>query len=229
MTASTPGNYLVLCLLFLTSLLACTNGTPPESVTEENPSAPGFLADKSDPQAIQLADEVMKAMGGRQNWDQTRYLSWNFFGRRQLYWDRWTGNVRVESPGDSLTVLLNIHKKTGKVQKGGNAILQADSLANLVNVGYEIWVNDSYWLVMPFKLKDSGVSLRYVGKDTTQTGAASEVVELQFNEVGVTPENKYRVFIDPESKLVQQWSFYPRATDSTAQFVTPWDQYDHHG
>ena len=45
----------------------------------DNPPAPGFNTADSDPKAIALADEVMAAMGGRANWDATRYITWRFF------------------------------------------------------------------------------------------------------------------------------------------------------
>jgi hypothetical protein len=32
------------------------------------------------------------------------------------------------------------------------------------------WINDAYWLVMPWKLQDPGVTLSYVKTDTLQMG-----------------------------------------------------------
>ena len=37
-----------------------------------NSPAEGFDAANSDPAAIELADSIMIAMGGRENWDKTR-------------------------------------------------------------------------------------------------------------------------------------------------------------
>jgi hypothetical protein len=33
-----------------------------------------------------------------------------------------------------------------------------------------LWINDAYWLVMPWKLQDPGVTLSYVKTDTLQMG-----------------------------------------------------------
>ena len=63
---------------------------------EENPAAPGFNAEGSDQKAITIEDSVMETMGGRQAWDNTRYLTWRFFGRRRHVWDKYTGDIRVE-------------------------------------------------------------------------------------------------------------------------------------
>ncbi len=51
---------------------------------EDNAPAEGFNAADSDTKAIAIAiaDEVMSTMGGRKNWDDTRYITWRFFGFR---------------------------------------------------------------------------------------------------------------------------------------------------
>lgn len=76
-----------------------------------NPPAPGFHAEASDAKAIEIADEVMNAMGGRQGWDETRYIVWTFFGRRKLFWDKYSGDVRVET--EDITYLVNINENSG--------------------------------------------------------------------------------------------------------------------
>ena len=53
-----------------------------------NPPAEGFNLEASDSIAIALADSVMQASGGRKAWDDTHYVSWNFFGFRTLLWDQ---------------------------------------------------------------------------------------------------------------------------------------------
>ena len=63
---------------------------------EENPPAKGFNTAASDPKAISVADQAMTAMGGRKNWDATRYITWRFFGFRLHVWDKWTGDIRFE-------------------------------------------------------------------------------------------------------------------------------------
>jgi hypothetical protein len=116
----------------------------------------GFDEIGSDPAAIQLADSIMHAMGGRENWDKTRFISWNFFGRRDLIWNKQTGQVRIESAPDSTIYLVNVNTGEGKVKIKETIITEPDSLKKLLDKAKAIWINDSYWLVMPFKLKDSG-------------------------------------------------------------------------
>src|SRR5688500_2784326 len=149
-----------------------------------NPPAPGFDLAHSDPAAVELADSIMVAMGGRKNWDKTRFISWNFFGRRNLVWDKKEGHVRIESLPDSTIYLVNVNDLTGRVQVKGQELTEPDSLKKMLAKAKSIWINDSYWLLMPFKLKDTGVTLKYLGEDTTSSGLKCNVLELTFSNVG---------------------------------------------
>ena len=79
---------------------------------------------------LELADAVMDALGGREAWDATRFVRWNFFGSRVHHWDRYSGDVRIHRPagtdrqGDEypeMLILMNIKDGTGRVWVGGEA------------------------------------------------------------------------------------------------------------
>lgn len=220
-------NHFLVLLLLAVSTSFCT--TPEVPVEYGNPPAEGFNLTESDEKAMAIADEVMEAMGGRQAWDTTRYLQWNFFGRRTLLWDKQTGNVRIDVPGDTSIYLVNIYEDTGKVLLKGQDISASDSVQTYVESGKSMWINDAYWLVMPFKLKDSGVTLKYLGQDTMQGGISADVLELTFAEVGRTPDNKYKVYVDLEDRLVKQWDFFTKYEDPKPRFTTPWQDYQTFG
>lgn len=187
---------------------------------DENPPRPGFHASESDMRAIQIADETMRAMGGRKAWDETRYVSWVFMGRRKHYWDKWTGDIRIEA--DSIVVIMNVNAKEGRVWIHGQEVEDVGRRTELVQKGYGWWINDSYWVFMPYKLKDSGVSLRYRGQRVGQDGRLADVLELTFSGVGLTPENRYEVLVDQATHLVSEWTFFRAATDTAAVFTLPW-------
>ena len=201
----------------------------PEVTEIGNPAAPGFDLENSDVKALEIADQVMEAMGGRSNWDNTRVVAWNFLGIRSLIWDKWSGDVRIDVPEKELTILLNIHTLEGKVKQAGNEFNEPDSLIKYIERGKAIWINDSYWLVMPFKLKDSGVTLKYLGEENTETGAMTDVLELTFADVGNTPNNRYKICIDKQSHLVCQWEFFRHYEDDSSVFVRPWEEYTRYG
>jgi hypothetical protein len=220
-------------LLIAAVLFACqskdsSNGENHQFASDNNPPAEGFDLVNSHPVAVEIADQVMEAMGGRSSWDSTRYLSWNFFGRRTLIWDKLSGNVRINFP-DSTVYLVNINDGSGSVYKGGEEIINPDSLAKELDRAKRIWINDSYWLVMPFKLKDSGVTLKHLGTEQTADSTPSHVLELTFKEVGVTPQNRYLVYVDTATSLVNQWAYFSEAGQDTANFVLPWRNYQEYG
>jgi hypothetical protein len=216
------------CIVALLFLWACSTQPKVKSLSEQNPAMADFDSIGSDPAAIQLADSIMFAMGGRENWDKTRFISWTFFGRRDLVWDKNTGRVRITNNSDSTIYLVNVNTGEGRVKIKDTEITEPDSLKKLLTKATSMWINDSYWLVMPFKLKDSGVTIKYMGEDTLYTQRFNSLV-LTFKEVGVTPQNKYKLYVDIKDKLVRHWSYYSNAEQDTANFTRPWDNYQRYG
>ena len=194
-----------------------------------NPPAEGFNEASSDEAAIAIADQVMEAMGGRTSWDTTQFFSWNFFGARRLYWDKFTGDVRIDYLKSDLTAILNVNTMEGKVKKDGVEMTEADSLSKYLTEAKNAWINDGYWLFMPFKLKDSGVTLQLVGQDTVPGQGLADVLQLTFDQVGVTPQNKYLVYVDQDTHLVSQWAYFQNAEEEEPRFVMPWLDYAPHG
>ncbi len=217
-------------VLFIAVIVsACQTPAKEETASIGNPASEGFNFDGSDPAAIELADSIMMAMGGRANWDATRFISWNFFGRRDLVWDKATGRVRIESSNDSTIYLVNVQTGEGRVQIKGQELMEADSLAKMVERAKYMWINDSYWLVMPYKLKDTGVTLTYLGEEDNSKGELCNVLELTFNEVGVTPENKYQVYVGIHDNLVNEWHYFKSAELDSASAIWPFDNYKKYG
>ncbi len=183
----------------------------------------------SDGKALKIADEVMRAMGGQAAWDATHYISWNFFGSRTLLWDKWTGDVRIEWLKKPRTVIVNVVSGKGKVLLNGVEQSQSDTLTKYLQMGKEIWINDSYWLVMPFKLRDPGVTLHYLGEKATDDGKAADLLQMTFSKVGVTPDNKYQVWVDKKTRLVTQWAYFANFNDKKPQFQQSWTNYERYG
>ena len=205
-------------------LTACHQNQPGEEAS--NPAAEGFNLEGSDSLAVAIADRVMDAMGGRAKWDSVQTIKWTFFGRRDHIWDKLEKRSEINIPSDSTQIKINLETKEGQLIKAGVIESNPDSIQKYVEAGYRMWINDSYWLVMPFKLKDSGVTLKYVGQDTTLTGESANVLELTFSDVGVTPENKYHVYVDAYSSLVTQWDYFTNYNDTIPRFQSPWPSYE---
>jgi hypothetical protein len=195
------------------------------AVAEDNPSAEGFNSAGSDPRAIEIADAVMERMGGRHSWNSTECISWTIFGRSHV-WNRHTADYRMET--DTSVVIMNLNSGTGRSWERG-VPLDGEENEVAIQRAHSVWINDSYWLVMPYKLKDTGVTLYYRGEAATEDGRAAEVLELTFSDVGETPDNKYEVYVDRESGLVSQWAFYRNTGDPEPRFVLPWSDWTRYG
>jgi len=220
-------NQNIIAILVILLLASCSQmETKKDNNSETNKKSTEInVSTIADPKVRELVDATLLAMGGQQKYDDLQYVSWTFFGSRQLVWDKWNSRVRINSPKDTTIYLLDMKTMKGKISKNGEEVTDPEALSEGLQRAKSIWINDSYWLVMPFKLKDPGVNLKYVGTDTTKTGALAEVLELTFEGVGDTPENKYDIYIDKKDNLVKQWAFYPNKNLEEPARVWPWDNY----
>jgi len=206
---------LTLCIF----LIQCKQSKIEEQASE-------IVKGRADNKAAKIASDIMTAMGGEEKWNNLHYVSWTFFGSRQLVWDKIGGRVRIDSPRDTSIYLIDLYNNTGRYSKNGIEVTDQTELAEKIKRGTSIWINDSYWLVMPFKLRDEGVNLKYMREDTMSTGVRADVLELTFKEVGDTPDNKYEVYVDATDNLIKQWDFYGEASQKEPSRSWPWDNYE---
>lgn len=179
----------------------------------------------ADTKSIEIVDKMVEAMGGQQKWEDLKYVSWTFFGARHLIWDKENGRVRIDSPRDTSVYLVNLHELSGSVQKSGQVITVDSTETKLLEAAKNIWINDMYWLFMPWKLRDQGVTLSYIREDTISGGLPADILQLTFDEVGNTPDNKYEVYVDQADHLIKKWSFYKDADQEAPSKSWPWDNY----
>jgi hypothetical protein len=176
-----------------------------------------------------LKIKVVEAMGGQKNYDKTRFIHWTFFGNQTLTWDKHKSRVRIDFLKENSVYILDINDKTGKILKKGVEQTHPDSLSKFLEEAKRIWINHSYWLVMPWKLNDPGVNLKYMGDAKTADGNDAEYMEMTFKEVGVTPNNKYWIYFDKKSHLITQWSHFGNFSDEKPRFTMPWKDYKMYG
>jgi hypothetical protein len=193
-----------------------------------NPACQTFDVEHSDPNAIAVADEVMLALGGRTAWDETRCIEWTFAGRRKLLWDKWTGDFRLDDGKE--VVLMNIGTGQGRVFEDGREVTHdPDKVRHDLDAAYRVWVNDSYWMFAPYKLKDSGVTLTSAGERKLPDGRDADVLRLEFENVGVTPDNAYEMWVARDTHRVEQWSYFRHKADKKPAMTTPWAGWKQYG
>jgi hypothetical protein len=156
--------------------------------------------------ADSLAMRALEAAGGEMALRSIPYLRFNFGsaprGRRHL-WDRMTGDYRLEyNRGDtSVVVLFNTQTREGTAYRDGQPAADTEAL---VTRAYGAFINDSYWLMMPVKMLDPGVT-RILVPDSSSTEL--EVVKLSFDNVGLTPGDTYYVYVDRVTGMVKRWHY----------------------
>ncbi|MFT5143464.1 MAG: hypothetical protein ACI80V_002708 [Rhodothermales bacterium] len=204
--------YPALCLFLL--LVGCAPSEPDVAPVE---STLPELTSRAD----SLAMRALEASGGEMALRSIPYLAFNFGsaprGRRHL-WDRMSGDYRLEySRGDTaVVVLFNTQTREGAAYRDG--ALAADSEA-LVTRAYGAFINDSYWLMMPVKMLDPGVTRALVPDSSS---AEFEVVKLSFDNVGLTPGDTYYVYVDRETGMVRRWHY---VLQSGSQNRCDWAEY----
>jgi hypothetical protein len=203
--------------------------------------APRAVPDRSgsDPRAVAIADRVIESLGGRARWEAAPGLRWTFGSMlgdsvrssRRHAWDKRTGWHRVEGTtrqGRRFVILHVVGDSTrGMAWMDGQRIEAPDSLSSLLRRGEALWVNDTYWMLMPYKLRDPGVTLGYAG-DTTLAGVTYDRLALSFHGVGLTPGDHYWVFVNRANHRVEYWEMVLEGDEPPPVGYT-WEGWEEHG
>ena len=169
-----------------------------------------------DDAAMKLAKDVVKASGG-DNWGKVKRVQFTFnvidkdgkpVVANKHDWDVRAGTDTITSKDKTVTVKLADKNDEGDAK-----------------TAYKQWVNDTYWLLMPLKLLDGGVKLAHGGTQDVD-GQKYEVLNMSFEGVGLTPGDKYTLYIDPQEKLVRRWDYMPSAEKKISG---TWDGYEQFG
>jgi hypothetical protein len=206
-------------ILLLTYITSCT--TPKQetiSVGEINAAYAGFKADESDPAAIELADSVMQAMGGRKNWDNVRYFSWRNADAK-IFWDKNDSLVRVEFDADSAIALLNLKEKNGRYAISGKELTQPEVKSEKIKTLLTYCHTEINLFTAPYLLKKKGITLKYMGQDTVATFGPCNVVQsiLENNEDQLV--NSYKIYVDKKENMVRQIQLYNNKNSTQAAKV----------
>ncbi len=189
----------------------------------------------SEPKAVAIADRVMKALGGKERWDKLTGIRWGFGAsaddtvrsERRHSWNKHTGWHRVSGKnrmGESYCIMESLNDSTGMAWVNGNKI-EGDSLQKLLGFARRVWTNDTYWFLMPYKLRDPGVMLSYLGPDSS---GVYERLGLTFDHVGQTPGDRYTVFVNRKNNRVEKWEFQLEGSVPPPEAST-WEGWEEHG
>jgi hypothetical protein len=201
------------------------------------PCAPRAETKASDPQAVKIADQVMKSLGGKKRWDDLEGLRWTFGSSvgdtirstRRHAWNKHTNWHRVEGKtraGQAYCFIHQVGTDQGMAWMDGVAI-EGDSLQKLLKRAQSLWINDTYWMLMPYKLRDPGVTLKYDG-ESKAGGVTYDKLALSFENVGETPGDRYWVYVNRGDHRVEKWEMVLQSDQPPPRAYTweGWEQHD---
>jgi len=209
----------VACGFLLALVLGTVAGSADraDAATAAAPAAPTM--GKADERSAAIVKELTDAMGGQKTWDNLPYFRFDFvavkdgkeIARFRHWWDKRVGRCRVEGPDDKgriVTAIFDLKDKKGRSYTDGIIDTDSTNIASIIKNGYERWVNDTYWVIMPFKLRDPGANLKYSRSESTNDGAVYDVLELSFDQgIGLTSSDRYWLFVNRKTHLIDKWEY----------------------
>jgi hypothetical protein len=168
-----------------------------------------------EPQPVEIARGMMRAMGGEAAWNQARYLRFDFMftfrGRliaaRAYLWDKQTGRARLEdrsAEGKFAVVLFNTNDPKGAAYMTGKKLEGQDAAADLKGAARAFHL-DFDWLALPWNWLAPGVHLKYVGEKSLN-GQVFDVVEVAVDPRGGAPSIRYNAYVSRQTHLMQYCS-----------------------
>jgi len=121
-----------------------------------------------------LADEMLQALN-KDGYDTLARIQFTYPGGHTYDWDRENNQVIVE--WDENKVFLDLNQSV-------------EQFETLQYQAYEYFINDSFWLVAPFKVRDQGVTRSTVDVD------GGRGLLVNYSSGGVTPGDSYLWIID---------------------------------
>ncbi|MEX0878850.1 MAG: hypothetical protein WEB59_05110 [Thermoanaerobaculia bacterium] len=180
-------------------------------------AAASARAVERDAKADAVGRELIAAMGGESAWEKARQFQFDFVvvkegkevARFAHAWDRYTGDYRltgIDKTGAPYAVYFNVNTKEGKVFVN-NVPAPPEENAKRVESAYGRFINDTYWLLAPWKIFDPGVRLVYDGEKPCPGGGVCDVLKLSFENVGMTPKDVYWLWITRDGRRMLQWQY----------------------
>lgn len=199
-------------LLLSILLLGAAAWFPPRALASSPPAA------DVDPESAGIVRAMTDAMGGQETWDRLPYFRFDFVvvregkevARFRHWWDKRNGRCRVEGPDDQgkqVAAIFTLADRKGSAFVEGIGESDSARVAAIVQNGYERWVNDTYWITMPFKLRDPGVRIRYARNERTLE-TVYDVLELSFVAgTGLTSDDRYWLYVNRKTHLIDRWDY----------------------
>lgn len=149
------------------------------------PTTPG-------PDAEALAKQMVQAVDG-DAWSRTGAVRWKVQWRSHL-WDRQRSLARVEWRGKR--ALFDVNSKKGRAWLNDVEVTDAAAKQKIIDGGYALWINDSFWLNPVVKVFDDGTTR------SRGTVDGKRALLVSYASGGLTPGDKYLWIVDDAGRPV---------------------------
>lgn len=137
------------------------------------------------PNADAFANKILKALN-HEAYKNTRYIDWSFGGRRHYKWDKQEHIVEVSWNDVKVILHPNDLEKSKAFLKG----VETQNKQSFVKRAWDLFNNDSFWLVAPHKLFEPGIIRSIVMED------GKEALNVKYTTGGSTPGDSYTWIVD---------------------------------
>lgn len=183
---------------------------------------------KSDKGAPEILAPMQSVIGSVEDWNaMPRYLRFDFriafnnteFLFSENLWDRSTGNYRTRwtaafQEGEVLG-LVNINTGEGNVWLNGEPAHDSSRTELLGAARYRA-LNDTYWLIAPFKFTDPGAIITDEGMQLFGDSSYRRL-HLSFEDkTGLTSGDQFWLYMNQETGLMDRWAFFLETFDGEA-------------
>ncbi|MFK7832710.1 MAG: hypothetical protein AB8B52_05500 [Winogradskyella sp.] len=150
-------------------------------------------------QADQLATKMLQALN-EDAYLNTDYLEWTFKGNHHYKW--YKSDRKCEVYWDHFTVILDFENSNNSSVFVAEQAYDGIEKQKYIQKAQSYFNNDSFWLVAPYKVFDSGTERRLV-----TTEGRKEALLVTYTSGGSTPGDSYLWHLDTEGKpqSFQMW------------------------
>ena len=137
-------------------------------------------------EANKLADKILAAIK-HEAYQKTKFIEWSFGGRRSFKWNKKENIVDVSWEDFRVNLYPQEIDKSTVYFEGEK---QEDTDEKIVKRAWDIFNNDSFWLVAPHKLYDKGVIRNIVDVE------GKDALKVTYTSGGTTPGDAYVWILD---------------------------------
>ena len=139
-------------------------------------------------EADRLAEKMLEAIKHK-NYLNTRYLEWSFMNQHHYKWDKKRQIVTIQ--WDKYIVDLNIQNPKESTVLLNNTAITTNSKVAIIKKAEAYFNNDSFWLIAPHKIFDTGTERSIVELEDN-----SKALLVHYNSGGNTPGDSYLWILD---------------------------------